>query len=329
MSTLYAGIDVGGTSLKSLVVNDVGEIVETNAHSTANSTIAQLTSIASQLVSSHPDIAGIGIVVPGTVDEESGTVGYASNVDLSGVNIPAAVTTATSRPALLGHDGRGAGLAESLFGAAQGYESSVVIPIGTGISASLCFPGMVWPGHTHQSGEIGHIPVDPQGEPCTCGQRGCMEVYASAKGIARRYSEATGETVGALEVERRLGSDPVADAVWARAIEALSTVLTQLTLTLDPGCIVIGGGLSGSGRYASRSATRKGSECAGMAVSPTYRCIRAWGRGRPVGCRGACQPRRRFRMLQGVDARGSKGAGRVIVKGVDATANEGRNHDHH
>ncbi len=247
MSTLYAGIDVGGTSLKSLVVNDVGEIVETNAHSTANSTIAQLTSIASQLVSSHPDIAGIGIVVPGTVDEESGTVGYASNVDLSGVNIPAAVTTATSRPALLGHDGRGAGLAESLFGAAQGYESSVVIPIGTGISASLCFPGMVWPGHTHQSGEIGHIPVDPQGEPCTCGQRGCMEVYASAKGIARRYSEATGETVGALEVERRLGSDPVADAVWARAIEALSTVLTQLTLTLDPGCIVIGGGLSGAG----------------------------------------------------------------------------------
>ena len=247
MSTLYAGIDVGGTSLKSLVVNDVGEIVETNAHSTANSTIAQLTSIASQLVSSHPDIAGIGIVVPGTVDEESGTVGYASNVDLSGVNIPAAVTTATSRPALLGHDGRGAGLAESLFGAAQGYESSVVIPIGTGISASLCFPGMVWPGHTHQSGEIGHIPVDPQGEPCTCGQRGCMEVYASAKGIARRYSEATGETVGALEVERRLGSDPVADAVWARAIEALSTVLTQLTLTLDPGCIVSGGGLSGAG----------------------------------------------------------------------------------
>lgn len=98
MSTLYAGIDVGGTSLKSLVVNDVGEIVETNAHSTANSTIAQLTSIASQLVSSHPDIAGIGIVVPGTVDEESGTVGYASNVDLSGVNIPAAVTTATSAP---------------------------------------------------------------------------------------------------------------------------------------------------------------------------------------------------------------------------------------
>lgn len=247
MSALYAGIDVGGTSLKSLVVNDAGEIVEANAYSTESSTIVQLTSVARQLVSSQPDIAGIGIVVPGTVDEKSGTVGYASNVDLSGVNIPAAVSAATSRPALLGHDGRGAGLAESLFGAAKGYASSVVIPIGTGISASLCFAGMVWPGQTHQSGEIGHIPVDPKGEPCSCGQRGCMEVYASAKGIARRYSEATGENVGALEVERRLGSDPVADAVWARAIEALATVLTQLTLTIDPGCIVIGGGLSGAG----------------------------------------------------------------------------------
>lgn len=247
MNALYAGIDVGGTSLKSLVVNGAGEIVEANAYSTASSTISQLTSVASGLVASHPGIAGIGIVVPGTVDEKSGTVGYASNLDLSGVNIPAAVTDAAGRPALLGHDGRGAGLAESLFGAAKGYESSVVIPIGTGISASLCFPGMVWPGQTHQSGEIGHIPVDPEGEPCACGQRGCMEVYASAKGIARRYSAATGENVGALEVERRLGSDPVADAVWARAIEALATVLTQLTLTLDPGCIVIGGGLSGAG----------------------------------------------------------------------------------
>ncbi len=247
MSALYAGIDVGGTSLKSLVVNDAGDIVDTSAYSTASSTISQLTSVACQLVASYPEIAGIGIVVPGTVDEQRGTVGYASNLDLSGVNIPATVTEAAKRPALLGHDGRGAGLAESLFGAAKGYQSSVVIPIGTGISASLCLPGMVWPGQTYQSGEIGHIPVDPEGEPCSCGQRGCMEVYASAKGIARRYFEATGERVGAQEVEQRLGTDAAADAVWGRAIEALATVLTQLTLTLDPGCIVIGGGLSGAG----------------------------------------------------------------------------------
>ncbi len=247
MTPLFAGIDVGGTTMKTLVVNELGEVVRTSSHATSSRTIKQLGKVAADLVRELPTIDGIGIVVPGTVDEKSGTVGYASNLDLSEVDIPEMVASSSGRPALLGHDGRGAGLAESLFGAARGYESSVVIPIGTGISASLCLPGMVWSGDTHQSGEIGHIPVDLDGEPCTCGQRGCMEVYASAKGIARRYAAATGESVGARDVERRLGADPAADAVWAKAVDALSLVLTQITLTLDPGCIVIGGGLSGAG----------------------------------------------------------------------------------
>lgn len=247
MTSLFAGIDVGGTSMKALVVNEAGSMVRQDSHATVSATIAQLGDVAAALVRDLPEIEGIGIVVPGTVDEQRGTVGYASNLDLSKVDIPAVVRAACSRPALLGHDGRGAGLAESLFGAARGHRSSVVIPIGTGISASLCLPGMVWPGDTHQSGEIGHIPVDPGGEPCSCGQRGCLKVYASAKGIARRYEAATGLVVGAREVEQRLGHDQVADAVWTRAVETLALVLTQITLTLDPGCIVIGGGLSGAG----------------------------------------------------------------------------------
>lgn len=247
MTSLFAGIDVGGTTMKTLVVRESGEVVHKASHTTDSHTISQLGAVAADLVGALPAIAGIGIVVPGTVDELSGTVGYASNLDLSEVNIPAVVASSSGRPATLDHDGRGAGLAESLFGAARAYRSSVVIPIGTGISASLCLPGMVWSGDTHQSGEIGHIPVDPHGEPCTCGQRGCLEVYSSAKGISRRYQAATGEAVGAREIEDRLGTDPCADAVWARAVDALSLVLTQITLTLDPGCIVIGGGLSRAG----------------------------------------------------------------------------------
>lgn len=247
MSTLFSGIDVGGTSLKALVVNEHGSVIDHFASATQARTLVQVSSLAADLVSRYPNLAGIGIVVPGTVDEQNGTVGYASNLDLAGINIPETVTTACGRPSKLGHDGRGAGLAENLFGSARGSRSSVVIPIGTGISASLHFPGLVWPGFTNQSGEIGHIPIYVDGEPCACGQYGCLEVYASAKGIASRYSAVTGISLTAAGVQELRGLDRVADAVWDKAIEALSLVLAQITLTLDPECIVIGGGLSGAG----------------------------------------------------------------------------------
>lgn len=247
MTSLFAGIDIGGTSMKSLVVDCRGRVIRQDTRDTGTDALSQVSQLAAALVRDHPDIRGIGIVSPGTVDEDKGTIGYASNVSLSGVPIPEAVSASCGRPVKLGHDGRGAGLAENLFGAARGSSSSVVIPIGTGISASLHFPDMVWQGHTFMSGEIGHIPIYVDGEPCACGQRGCTEVYASAKGIAARYEAATGRAVTATEVESLLGSDPNADAVWARAVEALALVLAQLTLTLDPECIVIGGGLSGAG----------------------------------------------------------------------------------
>lgn len=252
MSALFAGIDVGGTSMKSLVVDQSGGVINHITFATRPRALSQISALATDLVAHYPSVAGIGIVVPGTVDEKNGTVGYASNLDLARINIPEAVTHACGRPTKLGHDGRGAGLAENLFGAAHGSRSSVVIPIGTGISASLHFPGLVWPGFTHQSGEIGHIPVYVDGEPCACGQFGCLEVYSSAKGIASRYEAATGISTSAAHVQELRGSDPIADAVWNKAIEALSLVLAQITLTLDPECIVIGGGLSGAGEALLR-----------------------------------------------------------------------------
>lgn len=247
MSALYAGIDVGGSSIKTLVIDEAGTVVDRAAEPTAPATVPQLEAIAERLIDRLPGIAGIGILTPGTVDEDRGVVGFASNLDLAGYPIPERVSAATGRPARLGHDGRGAGLAESLFGAARGFSSSLVVPVGTGISAAVCLPGEVWAGATRTAGEIGHIPVFPDGEPCACGQRGCLDVYASGKGIATRYLAASGSEASAEEVARRLGSDPAADAVWATAVEGFALVFTQLTLAFDPAGIVLGGGLSRAG----------------------------------------------------------------------------------
>lgn len=244
----FAGIDVGGTSIKSIVVDEKGTIVDKMIRKNiAEQPLDHIRHIATTLIKYHPSIAGIGILTPGIVDAQSGIVRYASNLALNNAPLVAEIEKVGGKPVRLEHDGRGAGLAESLFGAARLYSSSVIIPIGTGISAAFCMPGKVWEGETFQAGEIGHIPVYPGGEPCSCGQRGCLEVYASAQGISKRYQQRTGKNASARYIEEHVECDPWAQVVWEEAVEALSLILTHLTLTLDPGAFVIGGGLSGAG----------------------------------------------------------------------------------
>ncbi|MGH1524279.1 ROK family protein [Leifsonia sp. L25] len=142
---------------------------------------------------------------------------------------------------------RAAGLAERTYGAAQGSDDFVLVPIGTGVAAALVTAGGTITGATGAAGEFGHIPVIPGGEQCTCGQRGCLEVYMSGAGVARRYREAGGEPLSTRRIVARLGSDPLADRVWGEAVDVLAQGLTILTLLLDPKVIVLGGGVSHAG----------------------------------------------------------------------------------
>lgn len=248
MPELFAGIDVGGTSIKWLIVDAQGTPIAEDSARTQSGSVEEISAVCAQIVDDYPEIIGIGVVTPGTVDEAHGIVGFASNLILSHAPLAQAISEATNRPTKLGHDGRGAGLAERLFGAASG-SSSLVVPIGTGISAAICVGEEVWAGSTFQAGEIGHIPIYPDGEACACGQRGCLEVYASAKGIKTRYRALTGVERGTREIENRLDSDEAAGRVWHDATQALALVFTHLTLALDPASIVIAGGLSGAGAH--------------------------------------------------------------------------------
>jgi glucokinase len=174
--------------------------------------------------------------------------------------VPATEFTTMNVPVRLGHDVRTAGLAESVLGAARSQPDFLFLSIGTGIAAAMILHGDPYAGSTGWSGEIGHIPVIPTGERCTCGQTGCLETYASAASLARRYTEhltrassitptppittpPTAEDV----IARALRGDPQAALVWDEALEALSLALATYTLLLDPSSIVLGGGLAEAG----------------------------------------------------------------------------------
>jgi glucokinase len=190
----------------------------------------------------------VGLAVPGIVDIVSG-VGILS-ANLGWRNAPVARTVARDLglPVVMAHDVTAAGLAEYRLGAGRGADDVVVVVVGTGISAALVVGGRIVTGGIRQAGELGHVVVRPGGPRCGCGRLGCLEAVASAAAIARAYSAASGTPVpGAAEVYDRLGSDAVADAVWAQAVSDLADGLLMATGLLGSSRIVVGGGLSRAG----------------------------------------------------------------------------------
>jgi glucokinase len=248
MSSFVVALDVGGTSMKGGLVSETGAVLLSERRPTPRSegpdaVVAAIRDFIGHLASSgHAVPAAVGLAVPGLVSDD--TALYAAN--LGWRDVPAADFTSLDVPVMLGHDVRTGGLAESVLGAGRGVSDFLFLPIGTGIAGAMVVHGEPYGGASGWGGEIGHIPVFPDGEQCACGQLGCLETYASAASVGRRYSRRTGiEGVRAEEVVA--SDDPVAIEVWDEAVEALSLALATYTLLLDPSMIVLGGGLAEAG----------------------------------------------------------------------------------
>ena len=267
MKTVVA-VDVGGTSIKSALVTTNARVLLRRRVATpvtdgpdavvraVREAVADLVATAGTTVPASPDdgpgagpaeVVAVGLAVPGSVDAGAGVARFSVNLGWRDVPLRALVQQDTGLPTVVDHDVRAAGVAESTLGLTGGVDDSLLVVIGTGIAGVLTVGGSVVSGASGLAGEIGHLPVWPDGEQCPCGQRGCLERYASAAAISRRYSAATGTEVMAEDVVRLSSSDPVARGVWVQAVDSLALALATCTMTLDPALIVIGGGLSQAG----------------------------------------------------------------------------------
>ena len=155
-------------------------------------------------------LRAVGLVVPGVVDAQQGIAVYAANIGWQQLPLRQIVAEAVGLPVILDHDVRAAGLAELELGAGRGLQEVLFVALGTGIAAAVITRGQVSAGATGRAGELGHLPVFPEGEWCACGQRGCTETYASASALSRRYSAASGiSDVPAKDViSRATAGDP-------------------------------------------------------------------------------------------------------------------------
>jgi glucokinase len=256
VSTLSGGptviaLDVGGTAMKGAVLRGDAAPPEYYAWSTPRAdgpdvVVAAALHAVDALMLHAPDAVGVGLVVPGFVDDLAGVAVYSENIGWRDVAFRDLVHERTGLPVGFGHDVRAGGLAERTLGAARGVDDVLFLPIGTGISGIMYVGGRLVEGR--DVGEIGHIDVGFDVE-CACGGHGCLEAVASAASVARRYSAITGIVVpGAKEVlDLAASDDPVATRVWDDAVTGLARALATYVSLLCPERIVIGGGLSGAG----------------------------------------------------------------------------------
>ena len=271
------GIDYGGTSTK-LVLSRVpvaGEAVDRTSAEfftfdtpLVDDALGRLADEVAQRVSAP--VAAAGVTVAGILDDATGVVVHSSNLPwLNGVDIGAALGERLGYPVRAVHDGRAGAAAEAVLGAGRGVDDIFVMALGTGIAGAIVRGGRVIPGAHGSAGEIGHVSQDPGGRECTCGQRGCLETFIGGAHLARRWSDVVGRDETARELVEAAGSGhPGAVALLEEATTALARGLLGMVATLDPGLIVVGGGLASSWDLVVAPAERRLRELATFHTIP-------------------------------------------------------------
>ncbi|MET9731345.1 ROK family protein [Streptomyces sp. NPDC006458] len=253
-------LDVGGTGMKAALVGANGELLHQARRATGrergpDAVVDGILDFAAELYA-HGErhfgepASAAGVAVPGIVDEALGVAAYSANLGWRDVPLRDLVARRLGGvPVALGHDVRTGGLAEGRIGAGRGADRFLFVPLGTGIAGAIGIDGRVEAGAHGFAGEIGHIVVRPAGTPCPCGQRGCLERYASASAVSEAWAAATGDaTADAADCARAVASgDPNAVRVWRQAVDALADGLVTALTLLDPRTLIIGGGLAEAG----------------------------------------------------------------------------------
>lgn len=272
---LTIGVDVGGTKVAAGVVDDDGRIIEklrrTTPAARPDSTSDVIAGAVTELLSRH-EVETIGIGAAGFVDESRSTVLFAPNLAWRDEPVQKLVEERIGRPVVVENDANAAAWAEATLGAARGEEHVMLIAVGTGIGAGIVVHGQLYRGRFGMAGEPGHYRVVPEGRLCGCGNRGCWEQYASgsalvaeARDFARRSPEAAarllqlgGDSAEGIDGPAVTAAAREGDVGAVRCFELigawLGAGLADLAAVLDPGCFVIGGGVSEAGELLLRPA---------------------------------------------------------------------------
>ena len=252
-SQVMVGLDIGGTKVDAVAIEADGRIIQRlrmptgfgheAVLETARAAVEQLSVLTGTAVT---DFASIGIGIPGAVEEGTGRIAHSVNLGLADFELGRSLGDLLGRGVRVENDVNAAALGAFRLLEHGSSHSMAYLNLGTGLAAGLVLGGALWRGSRGGAGEVGHIPVDPLGIECPCGQRGCLETIGSGSAIARQWPTDDPRPASALFAAAVAG-DSAAIEVRDRFISAVASAIRMLVLTVDVDSVVIGGGLSSLG----------------------------------------------------------------------------------
>ncbi len=267
----YIGIDLGGTNIAAGIVDESYKIIKkastpTKASRPADEIVADMAKLCADLIAdcgiTVDQIRYVGIATPGTANSDTGVVEYANNLPF--LRYPIADKLKEKFPVkavYIENDANAAAKGEAVAGVAKGAKYSVMITLGTGVGGGMVFDGKVYSGFNYAGAELGHMVIEHNGKPCSCGRRGCWEAYSSATGLIRMTREklektprdatvmwemidgnldnVSGKT--AFAAARR--GDSVGQEIVDEYISYLACGITNIINIFQPNVLSIGGGI--------------------------------------------------------------------------------------
>lgn len=252
MSGLYFGIDLGGTYVKIGVCDAAGErrvstSIPTEAAKGAEDVVTRIAAACEGLAAKTGKVDAACSGVPGPLDLDRQLLMRANNLPgWKDVPYPALLKKALKGlPTFMENDANCAAWGEYVAGAGRGTKSLVLYTLGTGVGGGIVLDGQMWVGASGAAGELGHMTIDPNGPACGCGQNGCVEVYASASAVAKRWGK--GSAKDCFEAAKR--GDAAATAVVDWSADGLAQGLANMVHVLHPEVCVLAGGMALAGDF--------------------------------------------------------------------------------
>lgn len=252
------GIDLGGSKIEGVVLNNEGEEllrkrVETRQSEGYQAILDRIARLVKFLETELGKRCFVGMGTPGAISAVTSFMKNSNTLCLNGHSLFEDLQLLLDRPLRIANDANCFALSEALDGAGKGCDVVFGVIMGTGVGGGLVFKGQLHQGHQHIGGEWGHNILEPNGPDCYCGHKGCVETFISGPGLAADFhrhgggsSLAAGDIVALAEK-----NDALAEAAMQRFFDRFGRALAMVVNILDPGIIVLGGGLSNVKRLYS------------------------------------------------------------------------------
>ena len=251
MTELFLGVDLGGTFVKLGVCTRAGEIkgtlsIPTRPDLGPQNTVQRIGEAVDTLQKKTGELSAACAGVPGPLDLERRILMKAHNLPgWINVRFPQMLGNRLGMPTYMENDANCAAWGEMIVGAGRGSRSLVLYTLGTGVGGGIVLNGELWIGATGAAGALGHTIIDPSGPPCGCGQIGCVEQFASATAVAKRFGR--GSAKDCFDAAKNGVPEAVAVVDWS--VEGLSTGVANTIQTLYPDVVVLAGGMALAGDF--------------------------------------------------------------------------------